>query len=71
MVNSPRALVFNADPVAHPVRSPSLRAAWESDADNGGRGRSAWGTDSYLAKRAPKVGPGGSASAAQHAVAVR
>ncbi|CAM9888817.1 unnamed protein product [Ectocarpus fasciculatus] len=59
MVNSPRALVFNADPVGHPTRSPTVRAAWESDATNGGRaaaaGRSAWGTDAYPAKRAAKT----------------
>ncbi|CAM9715197.1 unnamed protein product [Ectocarpus sp. 6 AP-2014] len=58
MVNSPRALVFNADPVGHPTRSPTLRAAWESNATNGGSaaaGRSAWGTDAYPAKRAAKA----------------
>lgn len=54
MVNSPRALVFNADPVGHPIRSPSLRAAWESTGGGGG-GRSAWGTDVYPAKRGPLV----------------
>lgn len=69
MVNSPRALVFNADPIAHPPRSPSLRAAWEPDSNNG-RGRSAWGTDSYLAKRAPQVGGGGSDCTAQDALTV-
>ncbi|CAM9326034.1 unnamed protein product, partial [Scytosiphon promiscuus] len=53
MVNSPRALVFNADRIAHPARSPTLRAAWESDANNG-RGRSAWGTDSYPRVYAPR-----------------
>lgn len=51
MVNSPRALVFNADPVGHPIRSPSIRAAWESSGGGANAGRSAWGTDSYIPKR--------------------
>lgn len=54
MINSPRALVFNSDPIGHPSRSPTVRAAWESEGNIGG-GRSAWGTDIYP-KRAPQVG---------------
>eukprot|EP00752_Nemacystus_decipiens_P008058 g7202.t1 len=54
MINSPRALVFNSDPVGHPTRSPTVRAAWESEVNATG-GRSAWGTDLYPAKRGPKT----------------
>eukprot|EP00903_Cladosiphon_okamuranus_P008526 g8186.t1 len=54
MINSPRALVFNSDPIGHPIRSPTMRAAWESEMNTGG-GRSAWGTDIYPVKRGPKA----------------
>lgn len=61
MINSPRAMVFNSDPIGHPTRSPTLRAAWESEMNTGGGGcRSAWGTDIYPAKRGSKVGIRGS-----------
>eukprot|EP00904_Undaria_pinnatifida_P012731 jgi/Undpi1/8589/HiC_scaffold_25.g11054.m1 len=39
MVNSPRALVFNSDPVGHPTRSPASEnhRVWQRSGGEGGR----------------------------------
>lgn len=44
MVNSPRALVFNSDPVGHPTRSPMSEARWAEQ--RSGEGARLWPSSS-------------------------